>query len=243
MLSRFESRDRGRKRRRMIGGMVLWTFVLGIVVLIGYYAYVTGADIAAQDTRKLATEADELAQQVRALEAERDGLRGELDAANASVAEWRQRYEADVPAGELNDLLGQARERIAAGIPAERLAFVMAHATAGKACEGEPQTKRFLVQTPIATGAAGSVGFANGTVTVTGEGASDVDAGGNPLARYDPAKAVTLHFIVLGGATTEAAGPLPLFHSVVVGNTEYRFAANAGDGGFVNITGQGCAFP
>jgi len=243
MLSRFESRDRGKRRRRQIGWLILWTFVLGIVVLIGYYAYATGADLAARDTQRLALEVEGLTQQVGALEAERDRLQGELDAANASVADWRQRYEADVPAGELSELLAQVRARIAAGITAERLAFVMAHATAGKACDEAPQTKRFLVQTPIATGAAGSVGFANGMLTVTGEGASAVDGAGNPLARYDPAKPVTLRFTVLGGDATVAAGTLPLHHSVVVGDTEYRFSAAAGEGGFVNVTGQSCRFP
>ena len=54
---------------------------------------------------------------------------------------------------------------------------------------------------------------------------------------------MTLRFTVLGGASSQAAGALPLHHSVVVGDTEYRFSAAAGDGGFVNVTGQGCRFP
>lgn len=243
MLSRFESRDRTRRRRRQMGGLVLWAFLVGLVVLTGYYAYVTGADLAARDTKKLADEVDVLTRTVVELEADRERLQGELDAANAGIAAWQQRYETDVPAGDVKTLLEQARDRIASGIPAERLAFVLSQATAGKACDGELQTKRFLVQTPLASGAAGSVSFAESTVTVTGTGTSATDGAGNPLARYDPAQPVTLRFTVLGGAATEAAGALPLHHSVVVGDTEYRFTVAAGESGFVNVTGQGCAFP
>ena len=43
--------------------------------------------------------------------------------------------------------------------------------------------------------------------------------------------------------TSEVAGELPLYHSMLVGDSEYRFTAVAGDRGFLNVTADRCKAP
>jgi len=53
-----------------------------------------------------------------------------------------------------------------------------------------------------------------------------------------------VHFSRLGGETSKATAKLPLHHSVVLGDHEYRFTVTAGNSrGFVNVTADRCTFP
>ena len=74
-------------------------------------------------------------------------------------------------------------------------------------------------------------------------GQSATSASGQPEGWYDPAKPVVLKFSHLGGESSEVTGMLPLHHSMLVGDSEYRFTATAGDRGFINVTADRCKFP
>lgn len=103
--------------------------------------------------------------------------------------------------------------------------------------------KRFIVRTPLHSGANDSVDFGGGAVTVTAKGNSAADANGNPEAWFDPAAPVTLRATLIDGSASEATGMLPLNHAVVAGDREHRFAVTAGATGFVNVAGETCAYP
>ena len=55
--------------------------------------------------------------------------------------------------------------------------------------------------------------------------------------------ALTLRFIEIGGRATEATGTLPLQHSMVIGDREYRFAIRASNRSFVEVSSDVCAYP
>ncbi len=241
VLTRFG--DRGRRKRQAWGTVFRWCLWLGAIAAAVVYAYNTGRDVAGKDTSKLETTVVELRTAIAGLETDRDALTAKLAGAEQALAEAAARYQRDVPQGPVKDLAAQVTLRLAEGLDPERLAFVLDHVRNKQACDAAPQTKRFIVQTPLGTGANASVGFGDGTITVTGVGESAVDGLGNPLAQFDPARPITLRFTSLSGQATRATGTLPLNHTLVDGASEYRFAAVQGSTGFVAITALRCAFP
>ena len=140
-------------------------------------------------------------------------------------------------------ILAAARQRIASGISIERLASVVGLARDDIACEPLGNTKRFIVNNEIQSGANGSVSFANGAVTITASGEAARNAGGQPVGWFDPGKPVTATFSHLGGETFRAEGLLPLHHSVAVGDREFRFSLVAGARAFIQVTGEVCPYP
>ncbi len=235
-----EGRMRDRRRRR-------WSFlrlvvVLAIIGALGFYAYETGSGLAQRDVQRLRTELVTLNDEAADLRKENAVLRVAVATANRSAAQWEKRYAGDVPTGKPKEFLDRIQEKLAAGISAERLALVIDAASDDGDCAGKPLTKRFILPTPLYQGAAGSVGFANNAITITGEGLPSVNEDGRPEAWFDPAQPATIIFTLLGGKRSQVKGALPLHHSVIVDKTEYRFSIVAGDRGFVKVTGDRCRF-
>ena len=242
-LQSYRDRQRGRRRRRFWMGTLVVMLIAAALAGAGYQAYQTGTDLARRDVTRLEARLAEVTEANTTLKNENDELAGALAEAKQREDKLSQRYERDVPTGPIKALLELAREKIDAGVDAERLRFVVSAAENRDECGDEPTSKRFLVKTPIFVGANDSVTFANQALTVTAAGESATDALDNPEAWYDPAKPVTVSFVQLGGKASEASGLLPLHHSVVVADREYRFSLTAGARGFVNVTGSHCPYP
>jgi hypothetical protein len=240
-----ESQTHRRRQRR--SRLLKWLFLLSCVTTGGVALYQLGATLAEAEIGQLREETSRLS--TAAVEVERRNLNlvASAEQAKSEALEWQRRYERDVPQGPAQHLYSLVTGQLAAGVTEDRLAFLIRSAGKSRACANTPVTKRFLIQTPISRDAnhpMGSVSFADNAVTVIGEGQSALDAANRPQAWFDPAKPVTMLFSRLGGETSKATAKLPLHHSVVVGNHEYRFTVTAGDSrGFVNVTADRCAFP
>jgi len=149
-----------------------------------------------------------------------------------------------VPTGDAKQLLALIRKQLDAGIDPKRMSFLITAASPSRNCDKQPLSKRFLAKTPLSSGAAESASFGDGAVTMTAEGESATDAAGNRQAWFDPAKPVTIRFLLLGGGHSLATGVLPIEHSVVRGDAEYRFVIAAGERrGFIAATAERCKFP
>lgn len=235
--------NRNRRRRRFWGRVVKVTVVLAGIGAMGFYAYLTGAKLAEHDVTVLREEIVELTATNEALVAENDSLSAQLATASRQAAQWQGRYEREVPTGEIKRLTDMVVEKARGGVPLDRLAFLIDAAGTANTCANEPDTKRFIVPTPLYEGPNSSVGFADSVITVTADGQSARNENGQLEGWYDPAQPVTLRFSKLGGDTSEVTGELPLHHSILVGESEYRFTAVPGDRGFINITADRCKFP
>lgn len=152
------------------------------------------------------------------------------------------RLQREVPSGELAKLNELMARKLAEGVNPERMAFVIEQTSNPQSC-GQPETKRFVLPTPIYRGANTSVAFADGAITVTGEGVPARNMGGNPEAWYDPAKPVHIQFTDAAGKATQASGVLPLEHSLITADKEIRLTVAVGARSFVEVTGQVCRFP
>ncbi len=217
--------------------------LLSAFVAVGVFAYETGATrtqfrIERMEERLAAQAAD-----IARLEAEKAELDGQRLAAFQNEQVLQARYDRDVPTGERKALFEMLLDRLNAGFDEARIAFLLSEAGPEPKCDPEPVTRRFVLATPLHDGANASVQFAEGAITVTGEGAAELTEAGLPQAWFDPAAPVTLRFTAIGGDATEAEGKLPLDHSVRLGGKEYRFAARAGPRSFLHITALRCDFP
>ena len=219
-------------------------FSVAVFLMLGVFSYKAGTLLANREVVNLSGKVDSQAATIAALRDENAMLARQTEAAGQSEAEWRKRYEAEVPTGKALALFTMLKAQIEKGADPERIEFLVGLAANQQSCDSETRSKRFLVRTPLYDGATDAATFADRTIVVVAQGESATDAEGNPEAWFDVAKPVVLSFIEPGGASTEATGPLPLHHSVVRGDNEYRFSATADPRqGFISVTMERCAFP
>ncbi len=235
--------ERKRRKNQFRWKVAKWMFAFCLIGAAGVYAYQSGSKLAETEVAKLQREIASLSSTVAELERQNSEQRAVIATERERADEWRQRYDSDVPAGEMRALFDRLRERLAAGVTAERMMFVVDAAENRRNCDDVPSSKRFLVRTPLYQGADDSVRFADGALVVTAVGAAARDAAGNPEAWFDPAAPVTVQITQLGGKASEFTGKLPLHPSVVVGAHEYRFSIVPGARGFVNVAGARCDYP
>ncbi len=234
-----------RQRRRMLWALVRWGIGLAVVAAAGLFAYQTGTTLAELDVGRLSGEVAALSGRIESLESENAGLKSTAGSAAQRAAEWEQRYRAEVPTGAAKQIFDLAQQKLAEGVEPGRLAFVIGAAGNPRVCDAEPESKRFIVRTPVArAGKDSSVAFAERTITVTADGAPALNECGQKEGWFDLAQPVTVQFAELGGKTSEARGVLPLQHALVIGDSEWRFAIAADDKrGFAVVTGERCNFP
>ncbi|CAA7620092.1 hypothetical protein [Magnetospirillum sp. UT-4] len=232
-----------RRIRRGQQGWQIWFKLFKFAVVLaafgatGFYAYEVGQRLALDEVAAARQEIERLSTAEAARRGEAEALAAELEAARARAADFQAKYEAVAPTDEMKDLTAALKAKLASGLEPKRLAFVIHSAEKPRRCGGE-ETKRFMVKTARYDGNSTWVRFSD-LITVTADG-----AGGNGGAEqwYDPDKPVTLHFTAIGGKDSQASGKLPLQHSLVVKNGEYRFTAVPGARGFIEITGDRCEY-
>lgn len=217
---------------------------MAFLVGLGVMAYQSGSLLAERETFRLRNQVDQLTETVASLRTENEQLLKQAEAAAQSATQWKERYEAEVPTGAEKEIFALIREQVDSGADPERIKFLVSTAARQQSCDGQAVTKRFLMRTPLYEGASDAVTFADGAIVVTGIGESATDAEGNREAWFDAGKPVTVRFVQPGGEATEATGVLPLHHSIVRGDSEYRFNIVAGERrGFITATAERCAFP
>jgi hypothetical protein len=236
-----DRRRQQRSRRRLV--FLKWLLVITGLGIAGVYAYETGSVLARWEVQRLDEQVGQLTTAVERLKLERATLQADRDTLRLRERELIERYNNDMPRGRPAELLGLIEEKLAVGFDADRLAFVINQSNKVSSCEDNPTTKRFIARTPISRGGNDSVGFFRGLVTVTASGVSAVNAAGQILARIDPALPVVVTFKQLGGSASQKKGVLPLHHSIVSNDKEYRFTIIPADNGFVRVTADRCRYP
>ncbi|WP_448187551.1 hypothetical protein [Azospirillum sp. sgz301742] len=231
-----------RYRRRFLGGFVKLGLVAAMLLGTGLFAYQMGVEQMKGRDASLREEVSTLSRQKAELELLAGQMQNAAKAAEARAADVEARLKRDVPTGELARLAKLVGERLTAGLDPARLAFVIEQAQTQRNCQ-QPDSKRFMLPTPLLKSGNRSTTFGNGTITVTGEGMSARNAQGQPESWYDPGQPVRIRIVTQGGKETVVAGPLPLHQSVVVDQTEHRFTFTAGPRSYVEVTADRCPFP
>lgn len=234
----YESGSRHRRKRRNRTVM----FTVFLIIAICAFCYWWGGENVRTSELAYKQQALKLQEERAGLDQTITSLRSEIESAQVRYQQLETKYREDVPQGEFRQLTDLLQKQLKGGIKADRLAFLIDSARPPRNCT-EPQVKRFVMKTPVYSGPQGAVSFGNGVVTVAGEGTAAVSASGQPEAWYDPGKPVKIIFTEIGGKQTVKEGLLPLQHSIVVGNREYRFTIAAGERSFISVTSDSCDYP
>ena len=148
-----------------------------------------------------------------------------------------------MPQGQTRELLDLLQQRLKDGMPAARLEFLLREARVERKCDPPSETKRLLVHTSVTPTPAATAGFAKNQITVSVEGAPQRKPDGRTDPIFDPQQPVTLHLLRIGRDVAKAEGRLPLSHSLVLGDREFRFTVKAADKGQAELIAQVCDFP
>lgn len=236
--------SRQRRRRRFWWGVTKWALALGLILAAGIYSYRIGTQLAEREVVKAEEQVAALEQEVDGLQQQSAALATDLARAREAIAAWEARYQREVPTGFVREMMQLVQQKLEAGADEERLAFLVSAADKPQVCDEQPETKRFIVTTELQEGGANdAVSFDDRAITVTARGQAARNASGDLEAWYDAEKPVSLTFTQLGGKTVTAEGTLPLHHSVVSGDNEYRFTALPGARGFLTVTADRCDYP
>jgi len=233
-------KKKARERRNRFFKFLFYVLLLGGAGVYGYFEGQSEGDhrfATSQDQREI------LAKEVTQL---KEKTRSAMDKQSAALTEarsWRDKFENEIPKGELLEILELIKVRMDDGLDAVRLKNIISLAQNTKNCDLKPEVKRFIINTPIFTQAENSISLGGGTVTVTGNGVSSVNAEEKPEAWYNPEKPISVIFTKLGGSTETVSGNLPIHKSVVFGTDEFRFSILKGKQSFASISVTRCDFP
>ncbi len=231
-----------RYRRRFwsrLGKVGLWLALLGVVA---GFSYLVGVE---QLRSREGSMQEELANMVAARDkAEKRAQQLQQIAQTQEIRanELEIRLQREVPSGELAKLNELVARKLAEGVNPDRMAFVIEQTSNPRSCS-RAETKRFVLPTPIYKGANSQVAFADGAITVSGEGVPARNTGGSPEAWYDPAKPVKIQIIDASGKTVDMEGVLPLERTLITADKEVRMTVAPGARSFVEVTGTICRFP
>ncbi|MDP6353368.1 MAG: hypothetical protein QF926_13835 [Alphaproteobacteria bacterium] len=236
----FESR----RRSRIAGRLFRFLILAAIVGAFSYWSYNLGGERAERTNRALRESMTLLTDENERLRHETDAAVAARIAADERAGAYQRQYVAEVPQGPAKQVMALVNERIESGVSPDRVAFVVAAVENETRCEPEIASRRFLIQTPLTSSENSVVTFADNTISVTGLGVASRDGAGNVEAWFDPAAPVAITFTLIGGRNIDINGKLPLHHSVVIDDSDHRFAITPGQTkGFVVVTEQRCAYP
>lgn len=231
-----------RYRRKIWSGFVKVAAAVGVVLTASLFSYQMGVEQLKGRDAALREEVSALSMRNAELELLAQQMKTAARTAESHAREMEARLAREVPTGERARILELAAKRLAAGVQADRLAFVIEHAENPRNCKG-PESKRFVVATPLLKSGVRGATFAGGTVSVTGEGVSARNAQRDPESWYDPGQPVTLRVTLMGGKSETVEGVLPLHHNMVSEGTEHRFVFAAGARSYIDVTMDRCPFP
>ncbi|MBN8520958.1 MAG: hypothetical protein J0L77_03560 [Alphaproteobacteria bacterium] len=230
-------RYRARNRQKMTNAMSMVIVIL-FSAAVGFWM---GRQFGAGNVINLTEQLKTLTTQNTLLQDTVTELRAEAQVANTRYEQIKQEYNAAIPEGPVQDLIKIVREQLDQGMDPQRLSFFIKSARPPTGCT-EPEIKRFVVTTPAYKGGDSTVSVADGAIVITGTGTSARNAKGEPEAWFDPAQKVKITFSHDQKSEVKESN-LPIRHSVVAGNREYRFTIEEGSRSFVKVAFDSCAYP
>lgn len=232
---RYQERARRQSLQLFIMGLAaLAIFILGLWI---------GRQYAAAQLKSYAKQTQAQQTQIQSMQDDMIQKQAEAQAAQLRYEQLNIQMQALYPAeGPLRELVDLTKRQLDAGLAPERLALAIRSTRPPRNCV-DPITKRFVVMTPAYKGPEAQVAIAESGLRVTGRGMSAINAAGQPEAWFDTAKPVTLVFQGADGRKETKQGILPLEHTMVAGDREYRFTVATGDKSFAKITFDSCEYP
>lgn len=226
-----------RARQDLYRGIgVISAFIIAIVI-----GYAGGQKKHEQQIRQLSEQNKELKESSRQYEQQATQSRADLQTQIVKFQQLESQYARDVPQGDLGLLTALVKEQLDKGLAVERMVQIIRAAQPPRNCS-QAVNKRFILSTPEYKGPESAITFADGTVTVTGSGESSINSKQEKEAWFDPGKPVKINFTIIGGKKETKTGLLPMHHTLIVRNKEYRFTIAEGPRSFIVISSDNCDY-
>jgi hypothetical protein len=237
ILRSHHDRYRQRAREGLYHRLVITAAIIA-ALLIGY---VGGSKKNHQDVRQMVQQSHELQQS--AAQAEQKSTQAQADYQTLSIKfqQLEGQYKRDVPRGDLGLLTALVKEQLDKGMPVDRMIQIIRAAQPPRNCS-QPQNKRFILSTPAYKGPDSAITFADGAITVTGSGEPSISNKQEKEAWFDPGKPVSVTFTVIGGKKETKTGLLPIHHTIILRDKEYRFTISEGPRSFIAVSSDNCDY-
>jgi hypothetical protein len=226
------SRERRRRRQRLLGRAVLVLAAVAVFVGIGYSAFLSGSKLAMLQVADLKAEIARQTKQLQDSAAESARLQDSLTRAQEATNQLRHRYEADVPSGPLAGLVQQLKDKMAAGQPPERIGKVLGELETAPPCAERVTRKRAEIQTG-SQGADNTVTFMDGLLQVSVAMRGD---------SADPAKATAVTITRAWATQPITTTGLPVRQTITVNGVDTTLTVEPADlRGYAAVTFSTCA--
>lgn len=241
MLTTF-GQTRRQQRRRALRSLVLGVLALAVIAAGALAVYRIGLAQGRTEAVRLSKDVQRLQAEARSAAVRAAAADQQAAQARARVAELEARYAKDVPSGAFGTLVDLLKSRLAAGIPPQRLEFVLREAREAPRCDARSETQTLPVHTATSTEPLTSVGFAGKKLSVTAEGADRLPPAEDGTSLFDIARPVRLRFLRIDGDVSTAEGVLPFTHAMMLDDQELQIAVTASPKpDAVEVTVRGCS--
>lgn len=231
--------DRYRQRaRENLYRNVLILIAMGFAASLGYLA---GGKKHDQESRQLIQQHADFKERANLSEEKATQAEANYQTLVIKHRQLENQYNRDVPQGDLALLTALVKEQLDKGLGVERMVQIIRAAQPPRNCSAA-QNKRFILSTPVYTGPESGVTFADGAITISGQGEPSINNKREKEAWFDPGKPVDVTFTIIGGKKEVKTGLLPLHHTIIMRNKEYRFTISEGPRSFVVISGDHCDY-
>lgn len=238
----YNTRKRYRQRsRERLSFLIKASLVIAVICLVAVWV---GKNYGSGETSSLEQKVSSQDKKIESLQEELLSVRADSQTAISRYIQLREEVSKELPnEGPLRELVALIRERLDEGMDPERLRFIVQSARPPRNCT-DAATKRFVVQTPNYKGPKSGVSLGdNDVISVLGKGLAAKDSEGEGEAWFDPAKPVAITFATDSGLSETKKGVFPIYHSLVVGDKEYRFTIDEGTQSFAKVTFDHCDYP
>ncbi len=231
-------RYRSRRHNRLAHAML---FIMIIAVSMGS-GYWFGQDNSTYLNSSLQEEVAVLKrQQVQTMEILTE-LKAKAKTANLRYEQLKTSYSEEMGQGPFPELIALVRTQLDKGVMPERLEMVIRSARPPEKCS-KPETGKVIVKTETYNGADSQISVAEGNILISVTGEPAVNENDEPEAWYDPALPVSVSFNISDRGMDVKKGVLPLHHSIILNNKEYRFTFTRGAVSYVDIMYDSCSYP
>ena len=237
ILRSHHDRYRQRAREGLYRNSVFAASVIA-ALLIGY---VGGNKKAEQDNRQLVQQTKEIQASSQLAQDQSTQAQAKYQTLVIKYQQLESQYKRDVPTGDLGLMTALVKEQLDKGLAVDRMIQIIRAAQPPRNCS-QAQNKRFILSTPAYKGPDSAITFADGAVTVTGTGEPSINNKQEKEAWFDPGKPVSITFTVIGGKKETKTGLLPLHHTIILRDKEYRFTISEGPRSFIAISGDNCDY-
>ncbi len=217
----------------------MFVFAFGSICILG--GYWLGSKSSEMRVRYLDNKIKESDQQIDDLQSTITELRTRVNTAEMRYSQLSTMVSEKIPEGPVEDLLDLIRTQIEEGTDPERLSFILRSARPPRNCT-EPETLHFIVATPSYAGSDNVITIPDTDVQIKAKGEAVVNDGVME-AWYNPAQEVQIEFSIPGKESFSKSGLLPLYHTAVYGNREYRFTVEASAQSFAKVVYDSCDYP